>query len=415
MAMCYSSLQPVATTGCAFRVYHRNRSLWYRDQPGSVAVNFFLPGWDWLLVTQEEGRVADSTLSDSGQGQTETRTTLAEVARVAGVNKSTASRALRDDRTVGWQTRERIKRLAAQLNYVPNASARRLNSARTDVLAFTSQALRTTGGADPFLVELMAQICQEAARHQHDVLLCTADEETPELEMYKRVVEGRHADGFILSDLRLNDPRLEYLTSRKHPHVLFGRSAESLDEAYTYPYPWIEVDNRTGARCGTEHLISLGHWRIAFIGGGDACFCELDRHAGYRDALVTADIPFDPALFVGHDMSQDEGYQVTRSLLDLPEPPTAIFAFSDVLAVGAMRAASDHGKCIGRQFSIMGFDGLGLGTYLTPQLTTLRQPIEYIGAMLVKMLIGLLDGTPPTEQHLLLQPELIIRASTQAE
>jgi DNA-binding LacI/PurR family transcriptional regulator len=344
------------------------------------------------------------------------RPTLAEIARAAGVNKSTASRALRDDPTIGLETRLRIQELAAQLNYVPNASARRLNHARTDTLAFVSRALvMGTSGSDPFLVELLTGISDAAANHHFDVLLVRAEEGEHELDVYQRILGGRHADGVILTDLRPNDRRLDYLCSRRYPHVLFGRSAEDLRDAERYPYPWVEVDNRTGARIGTEHLIGLGHTRIAFIGGGDTYHWERDRRAGYCDALAQAHLPDDPLLCVPSGISQQDGYQLTQRLLARDDPPTAIFAISDALAVGAMRAAREAGRIIGRPFPVIGFDGLGLGTYLTPPLTTLRQPIDDVGRMLVQLLIAVLTGDPPGEKHVLLQPELVVRASSGGE
>jgi DNA-binding LacI/PurR family transcriptional regulator len=349
----------------------------------------------------------------SSEEQHLARPTLAEIARRAGVNKSTVSRALRDDPSIPLKTRQRIQQLAAQLSYVPNASARHLNHARTDTIAFVSRALNLdTSGADPFLVELLAGIADEAANHHFDVLLVRAEEGEHELAVYQRILGGRHADGVILTDLRPHDHRLKYFRSHPYPHVLFGRSAEDLDQARAYPYPWAEVDNRSGARLGTEHLISLGHRRIAFIGGGDTYHWERDRRAGYRDALAQAGLPYDPRLCILSGISQKDGYLLTRQLLSWDEPPTAIFAISDVLAVGVMRAARDAGVTIGPQFSVIGFDGLGLGSYLTPSLTTLRQPINDVGRILVRLLVSVLRKTPPEEQHVLLQPELIIRAST---
>jgi DNA-binding LacI/PurR family transcriptional regulator len=342
-----------------------------------------------------------------------TRPTLADIARAAGVTKSTVSRALRGDPTVGRDTRQRIQRLAAQLNYFPNASAKRLTNARTDTLAFASRALRPSdAGYDPFLVELLAGITDEAASHHFDLLLSRADEGGNELEVYTRVLGGHHADGFIVADLRPNDRRVDYLCAQRCPHVLFGRPSQDLAASRRYPYPWVEVDGRTGARVGTQHLIGLGHIRIAFISGGDDFFWEADRLAGYRDALARAGLPFEQRLCVASGYSQESGYQITLDLLDHPDPPTAIFAISDVLAVGAMRAAQETGRIIGRDFSVMGFDGVGLGAYLTPPLTTLRQPTDYVGRMLVRLLVGVLNGEALPDRHILLQPELVVRTST---
>ena len=339
--------------------------------------------------------------------------TLAELARVAGVNKSTASRALRGDRAIGTETRERIQQLATEFSYEPNASARRLFRAQTDVLAFTSPSLtRGNDGADPFLAELLSAVTQEAALHQQDVLLCNTEPGPEELDTYRRVVGGRHADGLILMDLRPNDPRLDFLRKQRYPHILFGRSSLDLDEARHYPYPWVEVDNRSGARAGTAHVIALGHTRIAFLGADQAYICELDRLAGYCDALATAGIPFDATLCTEGGLTQEDGYRLTRQLLERPQPPTAIFAVSDVLAVGAMRAAQAAGYTVGHAFPVVGFDGLGLATFVSPSLSTLRQPIADVGRLLVQLLTGLLHSQPETEAHVLLQPELIVRDST---
>jgi LacI family transcriptional regulator len=341
------------------------------------------------------------------------RPTLADVARAAGVNKSTVSRALRGDPTVGIDTRQRVQRLATQLNYFPNASAKRLTRARTDTLAFASRTLRPTdAGYDPFLVELLAGITDEAATYHFDLLLSRADEGTNELDVYARVLGGHHADGFIVADVRPSDPRVDFLCARSCPHVLFGRPSQDLAASRRYPYPWVEVDGRTGARVGTQHLIGLGHTRIAFIAGGNDFYWEADRLAGYRDALARAGLPFEQRLSVASGYSQESGYQLTLDLLNHPVPPSAIFAISDVLAVGAMRAAQETGRVIGRDFSVMGFDGIGLGAYLTPPLTTLRQPTSYVGRMLVRLLIGVLTGEPLPAAHVLLQPELIVHAST---
>lgn len=340
------------------------------------------------------------------------RPTLAQLAQAAGVNKSTASRALRGDTAIALATRVRIQELARELRYEPNASARRLFSARTDVLAFTvNDFRRRDSSSDPFLAELMEAVLHEAASHQLDVLVCRPQPGHAELDTYHRIVAGHHADGVIVMDLRPDDPRLRYLCAQGFPHVLFGRSALALDRAHEYPYPWVEVDNRAGARIGTAHLLALGHRRIAFLGCGDDYTFERDRLAGYRDALADAGVPFAAELCTASGATQEDGYQLTEGLLALAEPPEAIFAVSDVLAAGAMRALRDAGRSVGRDFPVMGFDGLGLGAYLEPQLTTIRQPIGEVGHALVRLLVAAMRAPGPPE-HLMLPPELIVRAST---
>jgi len=346
-------------------------------------------------------------------GQPIKPTTLAEVARIAGVNKSTASRALNGDPAISEETRQRIVAVAAELHYVPNASASRMNSVHTNILAFTSHAIAIgEQGADPFLAELLASIMEEAHHQHYDILLGRVDRNDATLSTYSRIMGGRHADGCFVTDLRPDDERLPYLMQQGYPHVLFGRSHESITEARSYPYPWVEVDNYRGARLGTEHLLSLGHRRIAFIGANDFYYYEQDRRRGYAEALLKAGIACDPKLDVWGAATQEESFLLTQQLLVLDEPPTAIFAISDILAVGVMRAAHAAGRTIGREFSVMGFDGLGLGAYMTPRLTTLRQPISVVGRLLVQQLTGILTNTLSIEPHILLNPELHIREST---
>lgn len=357
--------------------------------------------------------VAGSSQAESAQARTatHTRTTLAELARIASVNKSTASRALRGDSSIGSETRQRIRALADELHYEPNASARRLTHARTEVLAFAAHSfIQGRSEADPFLVELLGAVMREAGEMGFDILLCRPVSESKEISVYRRIVGGRHADGFILMDLRPHDPRLPYLCEQRFPHVLFGKPDVDADIARSYPYPWVDVDNRLGARMGVEHLIGLGRRRIAFLGGGDSYIAAHDRFTGYLDALAHAGIPFDSTLCATPGASQEDGYRLTRELVARPDPPTAIFAFSDMLAVGAMRAVQDAGLVVGCDMPVVGFDGLGLGAYVTPQLTTLRQPLQQVGALLVQLLIAALKGDPP--QGILLQPELVVRAST---
>lgn len=355
-----------------------------------------------------------STPSDSSARKRAARPTLAQLAHAAGVNKSTASRALRGDTAIALATRTRIQQLARELRYEPNASARRLFHARTDVIAFTLHDFRRLeSGSDPFIAELLEAVLQEAAQHQLDVLICRPQPSKVELDSYHRIVGGGHADGVIVMDLRPDDPRLPYLCAQRFPHVLFGRPALALDQANEYPYSWVEVNNRAGARMGTEHLLALGHQRIAFLGCGDVYTFEIDRRAGYQDALAAAGLPYTDELCTASGVSQEDGYRLTRDLLAAADPPTAIFAVSDVLAVGAMRALRDLGITVGAGFPVMGFDGLGLGAYLHPQLTTIRQPLAEVGGALVRLLVETLHTSAPPERVMLL-PELVVRASTGA-
>jgi LacI family transcriptional regulator len=185
--------------------------------------------------------------------------------------------------------------------------------------------------------------------------------------------------------------------------------------AQRYPYPWVEIDNQLGARRATEYLLSLGHTRIALVGTeqlqDDPLICTDDRLQGYRSALKTARVPYDPALFIPSALTEDEGYQVAQQLLALPDPPTAVFA-ADIVAAGVIHAAQDVGKLVGRHFSVVGCDGLDLGRVLRPSLTTLSLPFARIGQRLVTLLVHQVRGEEIEEKHIIVEPELIVRDST---
>jgi LacI family transcriptional regulator len=209
--------------------------------------------------------------------------------------------------------------------------------------------------------------------------------------------------------------------------VLPEQSSEELGRTLRTPYPFVVADpllplddsipsvavaHRSGADQAMEHLLALGHRRIGAITGPPGWLATEDRRRGYHAALAAAGIPPDPALQAAADFELGPGAEAAGTMLGLPEPPTAIFAFNDALAIGAIRAARERGVRVPEDLSILGFDDIGLATIVTPALTTVRQPLAEMGRAAVSLLSRLLDGDRVEIRHIELPTRLVVREST---
>ncbi len=331
--------------------------------------------------------------------------TLHDLARKLGVSVATVSRALSGAPGVAEETRRRIVEAAEAMQYRPNVLAQRLQKQRTDTIGFI---IPTFGPrfSDPFFSELLAGIGNEAAVHEYDLLVSTRPPGEEEMIAYERMVQERRVDGLLVVRTRRHDPRIEYLQSHHFPFVAFGRcEAEE-------PFPYVDVDGEAGMYRLTHHLIAKGHRRIAYITVSDALMFSHYRIQGYRRALEEAGLPFDAELIVEAGMSDEEGFRAGQALLRREPPPTAIIAATDLIALGVMGAAESCGVQVGSDLAVAGFDDISLASLAHPPLTTLRQPIYAIGQTICRMLLErILQGTI-AEPYRLLQPELIVRAST---
>ena len=201
---------------------------------------------------------------------------------------------------------------------------------------------------------------------------------------------------------------MEKCRASRHKCVLidYGRDEDALD------FPTVLSTNREGMLSAMQHLLALGHRRIGFIAGGQDSITGRERLASYHDALQMAGIDFDPALVGNGNWTQQTSYTVSKELLHLPEPPTAIAASCDTSALGAVQAARELGLEIGTQISVTGFDNIRIASSITPPLTTVHQPIYQFGQNAVEMLVKLINNIPLPERHVRLPTELIVRQST---
>ncbi|MFQ5857899.1 MAG: LacI family DNA-binding transcriptional regulator [Anaerolineae bacterium] len=331
--------------------------------------------------------------------------TLRDIARETGYSITTVSRALNDYNDVSAATKQTIRDAAERLGYHPNVTAQHLKRQRTDTLGFI---IPTTGPrfSDPFFIEFLTGIGNEAGTHGYDLLVSTQSPGPGEIDAYRRFVLGQRVDGLIIVRTRRQDPRITYLMEEHFPFVAFGRTEDN------GAFPFVDEDGRAGIAQATQHLISQGHHRIAFIAADQRLMFAHERLMGYVETMQENGTPVDENLIVEGDLSQRSGRQAAHHLLDLPEPPTAIMAANDLMALGAMAAIQAHGLVVGRDMAVTGFDDIPLAEHSHPPLTTVRQPILRIGKTVCRMLLNTIQGEPLEELHVILQPTLIVRASS---
>jgi len=331
--------------------------------------------------------------------------TLQDIADRLGLSVPTVSRALAGYPDIADATRARVLEAANEMGYRPNVSARRLQQQRTETLGFV---IPTHGPrfSDPFFSELLAGIGNEAAEQEYDLLVSTRAPGIDELETYEHMVMGQRVDGMLVVRTRRQDPRIAYLLKERFPFVAFGRSDLETQ------FPYLDVDGREGMRQVTQHLIDLGYRRIAYINASPHLVFASHRLAGYKEALMANDIPFDDTLVVVGALTERSGHQAATRLLAGNPRTDAIVACNDLMALGAMSAARKLGLTVGLDLAVTGFDDVPLAAHAHPPLTTVRQPIYTIGRRICRMLVHRLEDGRLEERQVLLKPRLIIRASS---
>jgi LacI family transcriptional regulator len=332
--------------------------------------------------------------------------TIRNLAEKLNLSITTVSRALDGYSDVAEETRKRVVETAHAMGYEPSYAARQLRRKRSDAIGYILPS-SSPRFSDPFYVNFLTGLCDEAATQKLDLMVTSCPPESEqEKEQYRRWVQSRRVDGIILNRTRVNDWRVGFLQQNKLPFVSLGK-----DESAA-PYPHIDISDTNGVRELVTHLASKGHRRIAFIGAAPNLVIHADRFAGYQQGLEAAHLPFEPALVMHGDLTEESGYRAACQLLALPQPPTAILGINDLTALGILHAAKEKGLYIGTELAIAGYDGITETEYTNPPLTTLYQPTYVIARELTKMLVQLIEGIPQPEKCITVEPTLVIRAST---
>ena len=336
--------------------------------------------------------------------------TIKDVAAKAGVSYQTVSKVLNNQAKVSKETEERIWEAVRAIGYRPNLIARSLRSRRSHMIGY-SWAPAPKEQGNTILDQFLQGMVLAGENSGYHVLTFPHRQGEKWIEEYRELIDTNRVDGFVLSSVEYNDPRIELLQDRSFPFVAFGRSNPDWD------IPYVDVDGAAGMRMVVEHLLARGHRKIAALAWSEDSRVGNNRMEGFLAAQHGAGIQPVPEFIQRGEGVYQFGLEATKRLLDLPEEkrPTAIVAFNDFMAIGGMHAARARGLQVGRDIAITGFDDTPIVQYLTPALTSVRQPIWEIGQQVIAMLFSMLDKQDIQKKHVLLKPRLIVRDSSGPE
>lgn len=328
--------------------------------------------------------------------------TLEEVARMAGVSRSTVSRVVNEHPNVGTETRQRVWEAIRQSGYRPHAVARSLVTKRTHIVGIVIPELVTALFTDPFFPILLRSATESCNEHRYQLMLSLFSSAADRQEMYERLVSNAYLDGVIVASSALDDPLIPDLLRDGVPFVCIGRHPDPRVRS-------VDVDNVGGARMAVDHLIRLGHRRIGALTGRLDTAHGQDRLEGYRQALTTHQIPWREDLIVEGDFTEGSANSAVQRLL--AAEPTALFVASDTMAVGALKALRQAGLEVPQDMALVSFDDIPVASAIEPPLTTVRQPIGRLATLAVETLLDLIEHPGSGPQRIVLPTELVVRES----
>lgn len=333
------------------------------------------------------------------------RTSIADIARKAGVSHTTVSRALRDSPLISLKVREEIKQLAQEMNYTPNSIAQSLQNQRTNTIGVV-----VTSIADPFFAEVVEGIEQIARKANYSILLSVShrnlEQEIAAIEQLHR----RRVDGILVADSQINKHNTEKLLQIDVPTVFINSQTEEQPETFCS----LSIDDYLGGQIAVNHLIELGHTKIGYLGVGDRSKSNQQRLAGYQQALNSAGLTSCSHWIALNNQDSIRANDVHTGQKLLPQlvatDVTSIFCYNDMVAVGALLACHELKIAVPQDLSLVGYDGIALSGYMTPPLTTICQPMLEMGRRAMAMLLDLL--AEKTVENVVLSPFLLKRQSS---
>ncbi|WP_287482925.1 LacI family DNA-binding transcriptional regulator [Caldilinea sp.] len=333
--------------------------------------------------------------------------TLEEIARLAGCSRSTVSRVINHNPNVRAETRERVWQIIKEQNFQPNLAARALAGRRSRVIGLVIPQPLSTIFTDPYFSMLIQGCAKACDEHGYYLMLSLVLRQAD--DTYRWLIHARHMDGLLLAPPLIDDPFVPHLLNKRLPLVMIGRIPGRTDIST------VNIDNIKGASLATQHLLELGYTRIATITGAMNLVGALDRLEGYLCALREAGIEPPQEYIQEGDWSEAGGKRAMQRLLQVTPRPDAVFAASDSMAIGAMKAIQATGLKVPDDIAVVGFDDMPAAATVDPPLTTVHHPIERIGFLAAAALIEKLE-TPSTHaaggvQHIVLPARLIVRMS----
>lgn len=337
----------------------------------------------------------------------EKRITSKDVAEKAGVSRTTVSFVLNEvqNAQISQATREKVIKAAEELGYVPDEAARSLASGRNQFIGLLLTRSSHQLASDAFFTQILDELIEVVHRVNLRIMIDIV-EPRHQMDAYLNLVKANRIDGILLSGPRLDDDALKTLERTNFPTVLMGQLPGS-------NFCWVDIDNKGAAKSAVQHLIDLGHKRIACVTNAQLIYtAATDRLEGYRQALEEAGIRYEPELVRYGDFDMKSGYLQVGDLLAKNTGVTAIFVASDTLALGATAAIRKQGLRIPEDIAVVGFDDLPFAQYLDPPLTSVHLPIRDLAREAGEMLIRILNNEGKRCQRKILETRLIIRDSS---
>ncbi len=329
---------------------------------------------------------------------------IKELAGKLGLSPTTVSRVLNGKSKkfrISQETSQKVLDAARKYHYSPNRIARGLKMEKTETIGLIIPDI-----ANPYFGSIAKTIEVEARNSGYSIILCDSlDDEITEAELLQ-LLAGRKVDGIIIAPTGKSSRHVTEIQQQGIPVMVIDRYLPGTN------LPFVITDNHLGAILATEHFIKMGHRNIACIQGINGISANNDRVRGFRDALQKHRIPVKESMILGTDFGEENGYIQTKKLLALPDRPTAIFALSNLISLGSIRALKEAGLTIPDDISIVSFDEQPWSAYLACPMTTVEQPREEIGRLAFDSLLNIIDKVLPTKaENLMLQPRLIYRES----
>jgi DNA-binding LacI/PurR family transcriptional regulator len=329
--------------------------------------------------------------------------TLDDVAALAGVGRGTVSRAINGAPNISQHAYALVMAAVEELGYVPNKAARSLVTRRADTVTLVISESEERFFSEPFFAGVVRGISAALVETSRPLLLAMA-QTVKQHESLEHYLMSQHVDGVMLLSLHGDAPLLGRLEQRGLPTVLGGRPP------HNEPISFVDVDNVQGGCEATEHLLSIGRRRVAIIQGPADMAVSDDRLVGYRQALDKHGVPFDADLVGLGDFTEPGGQSAMAALLERAPDLDGVFASSDLMAAGALRALGRADRRVPEDVAVVGFDDAPVAQHTDPQLTTVHQPVEEMGRAMVELLMARIEGRE-AGTHVVLAPHLVVRAS----
>ena len=337
------------------------------------------------------------------------KVTINDIAKAANVAKSTVSKVLNDAPTIPEETKRRVRAIMKELQYTPSSIAKQLAKQSSFAIGFIMDVDHKDEFLNPFVYHMLGGAESVVCKHQYEMTISNVSSRDDNDDFIARYVLSKKLDGMLLHTSVLTPSRIKQLNQLNYPYVVVGQPAMK-----NAPVTYVDIDNELGGKLAASHLLEQGYRRIAFIGGVPGEPISHNRLLGYHEALSAANPEHDDRYVRLGEANEERGYRQMSDLLELPERPDAVICVNNLVAFGALKAASDRGLSVPAELGLVTFDNYPLAPFTTPALTALDNDTFHLGVMASEVLFEKMNQQPVQARYLL-QPQLIVRNSSMHE